>query len=392
MNLAIKKIAAVVLSLLLVFTLSPFSGGFMMEAFAATYTGKCGDNLTWSLNTTTGLLSISGTSSMWDYSGDNLPPWYQYRTGITDISIQNGIPNIGSYAFYSCSAFHTTETLPGSVLSVGDYAFYGCALMGITFPSGLLRIGNHAFEGNALLSSVRIKQNLTQLGDYAFAGCTGLTDLIFDAGILPAIGRYAFYNCVDLTAASIPQSVTQIGEGAFRLCFDLDTVHFEDTLKIIGASAFADCVQLDNVAIPDSVTVIGSFAFSGCSILSSVSINATESKLKTLGEGAFRDTAWFNAQSDGIVEFGNMVYQYKGIASGSQMINCNVADAAFAGCGSGSSTSNIVASGSGRTAVSGRGTSSGSPRRKRPAGPSVGASAETSSWRPMASWSASGTS
>jgi len=84
-------------------------------AWAATVaSGECGaegDNVTWVLDDA-GTLTISGTGEMKDYStetGDfnvNLTaaPWYLNNRGnLSQVIIQNGVTNIGDYAFYYCS-------------------------------------------------------------------------------------------------------------------------------------------------------------------------------------------------------------------------------------------------------------------------------------------------
>lgn len=57
--------------------------------FAETYSGSCGENLTWSLNTEDSVLTISGTGAMADYNSSNIP-WYEYREAIRSAIIANG--------------------------------------------------------------------------------------------------------------------------------------------------------------------------------------------------------------------------------------------------------------------------------------------------------------
>ena len=69
--------------------------------FAAGVTsGQCGDNLTWSYNTETKTLTISGTGDMYGYSSNDAVPWYQYRSSIKNVSIGNNVTSIGNWAFY----------------------------------------------------------------------------------------------------------------------------------------------------------------------------------------------------------------------------------------------------------------------------------------------------
>ena len=129
-------------------------------SFAETYSGSCGENLTWSLNTEDGVLTISGTGAMADYEyvegGFSSAPWNDYRETISSLEFQLGVTSIGEYAFYQCRHL-TTVTLPSSVISIGRNAFDGCAnLISATIPNRVTTIGWYAFCDCTYLSSVTI--------------------------------------------------------------------------------------------------------------------------------------------------------------------------------------------------------------------------------------------
>ena len=92
---------------------------FAITAQAETYTGTCGDNLNWSLDTETGLLKITGEGDM------SSNPWSSYKHLIKSVEIGNGVTSIGEDAFYNCDEL-TSVTIPNSVTSIGYYAFYDC--------------------------------------------------------------------------------------------------------------------------------------------------------------------------------------------------------------------------------------------------------------------------
>ncbi|MCD7854682.1 MAG: leucine-rich repeat protein, partial [Clostridiales bacterium] len=112
-------------------------------------------------------------------------------TGLTDITIPDGLVSIGSYAFYNCTSL-TDIIIPDSTASINNYAFCGCT--GLT---------------NAVLSG-----NLASIGDYAFYGCTSLTDLTLSDN-LSSIDSYAFSRCKSLSSITIPKSVTAFGSSVF---------------------------------------------------------------------------------------------------------------------------------------------------------------------------------
>ena len=59
-----------------------------------------------------------------------------------------------------------------SVTSIGDNAFYGCSgLTSITIPNGVTSIGYWAFSGCTSLTSVTIPNSVTYIGYKAFSKC-----------------------------------------------------------------------------------------------------------------------------------------------------------------------------------------------------------------------------
>ena len=115
---------------------------------AEVLTGNCGaqgDNVTYTLDTETGLLTISGTGAMAGYEGVQDLPWKDYRSKITHSIIEDGVTGIGKYAFYSCSNM-TSIDIPNSVSSIGNYAFGSCdELAEISIPNSVTDIGMYVF-------------------------------------------------------------------------------------------------------------------------------------------------------------------------------------------------------------------------------------------------------
>ena len=70
-----KKTIAVIMVVVMTLTTAPLSGFvgldlpslFSFKSEAATYSGKCGENLNWRVSTSAGVLEITGTGAMFDY-------------------------------------------------------------------------------------------------------------------------------------------------------------------------------------------------------------------------------------------------------------------------------------------------------------------------------------
>ena len=105
-----KKLKGVLLAALLFAVFIMLSSG----ANAEVHSGWAG-RLSWSLDSETGVLLISGATAMMDYSYSSRAPWYDYRDDITSITIDSGVTTIGDYAILSviqaafCALVNTHE-------------------------------------------------------------------------------------------------------------------------------------------------------------------------------------------------------------------------------------------------------------------------------------------
>ncbi|MGN1320378.1 MAG: leucine-rich repeat domain-containing protein, partial [Acutalibacteraceae bacterium] len=120
MSKCLKKLFAIMVSLAILIACIP-----TVSVFAETQSGTCGKNVTWSLDTDTGVLTISGSGDMDDYYG-YYAPWYSQRGSIKSVNIENGVTRIGSDAFWYCSSL-TSVNIPDSVTSIGRGAFHDCS-------------------------------------------------------------------------------------------------------------------------------------------------------------------------------------------------------------------------------------------------------------------------
>ena len=75
-------------------------------------------------------------------------------------------------------------------------------------------------EQRRQITTVRLSETVTQIGDYAFSSCIGLTDIAMPDSVTK-IGERAFSNCQTLTSITIPKRVTNIGKNAFQDCPNL---------------------------------------------------------------------------------------------------------------------------------------------------------------------------
>ncbi len=151
--------------------------------------------------------------------------------------------SINQYAFYNNDNI-TSVTIPNSVTSIGEYAFSGCtALTEINFNATAmndLSSNNNVFDNAGKGGSgivVNIGANVTKIPAYLFYGGGKITRVVFDEGcVCESIGNYAFYNRSSLTSITIPENVTSIGSWAFVSCHKLVEVYNLSSLTITAGS------------------------------------------------------------------------------------------------------------------------------------------------------------
>ena len=116
--------------------------------------------------------------------------------------------------------------MPDSVTGIGDRAFYYCSgLTSLTIGNGVVNIGDYSFYGCSGLESVTIPDSATSIGDDSFYGCSGLTSVTIGNGVTK-IGQSAFCGLTNLTKVTIGNSVKTIDTCAFWSCKNLDSVTF----------------------------------------------------------------------------------------------------------------------------------------------------------------------
>lgn len=289
--------------------------------YASVHTGSCGPNVTYSLDTETRVLTISGTGAMKDYSKSGAPWYSRNNSYIERVVIEDGVTTIGDYSFEWCYRL-SSVSIPNSVTSIGEHAFENCTLYlsSVTIGNSVTSIGEYAFNGCSRLSSITIGNSVKSIGSAAFEDCSALTAVHYtgdEAGwceirfddyeanplyyahnlyidntlvtdlVIPEsvteIKDYAFSGC-SVTQVTIGNSVTSIGDYAFCKCSGLSSVTIGNSVESIGGYAFSDCSGLTSIIIPNSVTSIGEAAFELCTSLSSITI---PNSVTSIGDNAF---------------------------------------------------------------------------------------------------------
>ncbi len=244
--------------------------GYQLEGSTILFSGKCGDDLTWTINADK-VLAISGTGEMWDFTS-KIIPWNDNNNVIESVLVSNGVTSIGSRAFCNCRN-----------------------LKSVTIPDSVERISDDAFSGCGKLKSIVIPDSVASIGDHAFSDCSGLTSVTIPDSV-SGIGEEAFCNCGSLTSVTIPDSVVNVGKGVFKDCVGMQSATVSGSL---GEYAFQNCTGLEQL-IMNGGNEISAYALGGCTALKKIYLPAT---LTIVAANAFRnDDALTDVFYDGTQE------------------------------------------------------------------------------------------
>lgn len=166
------------------------------------------------------------------------------------------------------------------VSAVGDSALASCDLTSVQFPSGLREIGRYAFSNCRNLTAVTLPESLCCLGDGAFFG-TGLMRLKIPAGV--SYVDHWTWSLLDRLEAFEVDADNPKYSAVAGILYNKDRskvlrvpqartfVALEPTVREIGAYAFEYC-SITNIVLPPGLCRFGEYAFSRCDRLESVSI------------------------------------------------------------------------------------------------------------------------
>lgn len=191
-------------------------------------------------------------------------------------------------------------SIPNTVTEIGSYAFSGCSkLNNINLPKSLERILEGAFKDCVSLKSITIPANVRQIegtrsvGGSPFSGCVNLETINVDNsntvylskdGIVYDEMGTVLYLCPEGKSGTVnvPDGVTQIP--GFYECGKLTEIILPTSITQIDEYAFYNCKSLNTITIPSSVKSIGVLSFCGCTSLLEVSV---PDSVKEIGINAF---------------------------------------------------------------------------------------------------------
>ena len=248
---------------------------------------------------------------------------YSAKEGGTIEPNQN-VVSIAPEAFTK-SNFTTVDLIGYTNLKyIDSYAFAGSNISSVTLPASLMVIKDSAFrDSNVQSVDFTACENLTSIWPYAFANCRQLNKIIFKPyakvakdTLTLSINAYAFSGCVALTSVKLPENLKELGAYAFADCINIKTIEFitnaqlaeeeageggdsnpkyekDNLITAIGDGAFMGCTSLMKITLPYIVASIGNSAFEKCTALvtfttmEGADLKKQPAALRTIGDRAF---------------------------------------------------------------------------------------------------------
>ncbi len=206
--------------------------------------------------------------------------YYEFGTALTELTVGSNA-KLGKNAFGNAASLETVTL--GAGAEIGEMAFYNNAKLKTIDLSQAVSIGNYAFSGdvyNVCLDDSMAYAAVSLEGTYIYTYHAPALESV-DLAAATAIGEHAFSYCRQLHTVSWNDQITEIPQYAFAGCVALQNV---DLSKITAVGDYAFLQSGLVSADLSAVTTVGEYAFVESASLASIKFAAEGI---TLDEGAF---------------------------------------------------------------------------------------------------------
>lgn len=201
--------------------------------------------------------------------------------------------------------------------TIGDYAFRGCTQLSNLNVPNVMSIGQYAFKDCTGLTSI-VLPNVTTLNGRIFEGCTNLIEATVP-NLVTATGGYVFNGCTKLTKVSIPKLEYINGaQSMFAGCTALKTVVFPSHFRTFQNYIFSSCTSLEiydagKPTIPSGTyNVFNQTFFNNCSALHTIILRTQNSVLGLGNVNTFTSTKFASGGTGGTIYIPKALYDHLG--------------------------------------------------------------------------------
>ncbi len=185
-------------------------------------------------------------------------------TQLTPFSLPSAVTTINDYAFYGCSGIPEL-VLPSAVTTIDDYAFYGCSgIPELTIPGSVTAIGISAFQGCSSLHKLTISDASSSLSMYvnkstttygSFYNCP-IDTVYYGRNITQSSSTGSFTSVSTLFGTAVKSltfgnNVTNIAQYAFYGCTGMEIIYTgASNPPAISSNAFTNVPSVTPVFVP----------------------------------------------------------------------------------------------------------------------------------------------
>lgn len=155
---------------------------------------------------------------------------------LVSVNIENGVKEIGGYAFSKCKALTT-----------------------VLLSNGIEKLGMDSFSYDISLQAITLPNSITVIGSGSFANCTSLESITLP-NKLTIIEGYLFRNCKKIRITELPDSITTIWECAFENCSNLSLKKLPSKLENLYNYAFYNARLVPGIELPESIKIIAQYS------------------------------------------------------------------------------------------------------------------------------------
>ena len=277
------------------------------NVYADTYSGNAGDNIYWSIDTESGLMSVTGNGNMAYY---NQWQWTPYSTNygnyVRKVTVQDGITSIGENAFCCFENLEEIE-VPKTISKIGFYAFNWCFKLKQFIAYNVETIGGKAFFECKELQYVYFGENLIRIDDNTFAGCYSLNNVYLPKTI-ETVEKNAFSACNSLTDVYYGGSKEEWEQISIDYGNDdllNANIHFGSTYEDSKVAQEKENELTNNLALKGTVTA------SSCENDDTVAGNAIDGDKDTRWSSEFTDDEWILLELDQVYKISDIILYWE---------------------------------------------------------------------------------
>lgn len=223
------------------------------------------------------IIFLKADDSVWTF-GYNVT-WPSTLTSIPNYAFSNYIEYGRRYVRPSIE----TAIIEEGVTNIGDYAFKNCSkLTSVDIPSSITNIGAGAFAfGNNVVKNLD-KINITSIESWCNIA-------FYDWASNPlSCGAFLYLNGQKITDLVIPNTVTKINTKAFISCNQITSVTISNSVEEIENAAFNSCTNLTSINVGSGLVIVDNNAFTGCSNVQTVTVSNENTTFYTGVNGLVR--------------------------------------------------------------------------------------------------------